>query len=438
MSEFNSPSKSAFFSRRHKKLEKEHQIAQMRRSAHEKLSSLIKNIFYLYIFANLFCLVTLFTTSDSYLIENSGLLRIPILAIPVPYQFFVASSAMFLIAIFVYLSIRFEELDTLNNVEAQHKLPYIFNSQQKAAIQLSNFLLYFLGPICLFAITEKSYIFKELDRLSAIFVFFILLSFMSYKKRSERHFLLGTLVFLSLGGFIYLVTSPYPFHLTHSSVDMAGRDLKRVEMNAYRLKNAVFNHTQLFEAQIRHTDFFDSQLWGANFNRASIYHSRFVNCDIEYANFGKTILRDIDFLGAKLKQANFSDTVLFNLRFGSYLPPRDKDGRIQAETQTNLSYAKFNNAKLVALNFDGANLNHAEFSNSDIQEGSFIGANLNYVDFQTTTGLTCEQLQQGKSFRLIELPYYLRNCQLPPLKESTVSKLDIKSNKRKKQNKGQK
>jgi len=432
MSEFNSPSKSAFFSRRHKKQEKEKQVANMRRSAHEKLSSLIKNIFYLYIFANLFCLVTLFTTSNSYLIENSGLLRIPIFSIPVPYVFFVASSSMFLIAIFVYLSIRFEELDTLKNVEAQDKLPYIFNSQQKAAIQLSNFLLYFLGPISLFAITEKSFIFKELDRLSAIFVFFILLSFMSYKKRSNRHFLLGTLVFLSLSLFVYLVTSPYPFHIAQTPVDLAGRDLKRVEMNAYRLEKAVFNHTQLFESQIRHTDFYDSQLWGANFSRASIYHTRFINCDIEYANFGKTILRDIEFLGAKLKQANFSDTVLFNLIFGPYTPPRDQDGRIQPEIQTNLSYAKFNNAKLVALNFDGANLNHAEFNNTDIQESSFVDANLNFVNFQTTTGLTCEQLQQGKSFRLIELPYYLRSCQLPPPENPTVSKLEMKKAKKKK------
>ena len=438
MSEFYTKYKTAFFSRRQKKLEKDKRFADMQRSTHEKLSTLIKNIFYLYIFTNLFCLVTLFTTSDAYLIENSGLLRIPILSIQVAYEFFVASAAMFLIAIFVYLSIRFEELDTLENVDTQHKLPYIFNSRQKAAVQLSNFLLYFLGPVTLFGITEKSYIFKELDRLSAVLVFFIMLSFMSYKKRSHRHFLLGSLVFLSLGGFIYLVTKPFPFHLMNTAVDLAGRDLKRVEMNGYRLQHAVFNHTQLFEAQIRHTDFYDAQLWGANFNRASIYHSRFVNCDIEYADFGKTILRDVEFLGAKLKQVNFSDTVLFNLTFGPYTPPKEADGLPKAAIQTNLSYAKFNNAKLVAINFDGANLNHAEFNNTDVQESSFVGANLNYTNFQLTTGLTCEQLQLAKSFRLIELPFYLRQCQLPPREESTVSKLETESKKTKKVKKARK
>jgi len=438
MSDVHSRFRSAFFSRRQKKLEKESLAINLRRKAHDKLSTLIKNIFYLYIFTNLFCLVTLYTTPDSYLIENSGLLRIPILSIQVPYTFFVASACGFIIAIFVYLSIRFEELDLLDNISAHHKLPYIFNSTQKSAVQLSNFLLYFLGPITIFAIMEKSYIFKELDRLSAIFLFFIMLAFMAYKNRSERHLLLGILVFLSLGSTVYLVFEPYPFQIIKRSIDLAGRDMKRIEMDSYRLQNAVFNHTQFFESQIRYSVFLEAQLWGANFNRASIYHSQFINSDIEYADFGKTIIRDVDFLGTKLKQANFSDSVLFNLSFGSYVPTPDPDGRLKPALPTNLSYAKFNNAKMVSVNFDGANLNHAEFSNSDLQESSFVGANLNFANFQTTMGLTCEQLKQAKSFRLVELPVYLRECELSATEESTVSQLEVpvkKSTKAKKSTK---
>jgi len=59
-----------------------------------------------------------------------------------------------------------------------------------------------------------------------------------------------------------------------------------------------------------------------------------------------------------------------------------------------------------------------------LQDSSFVNSNLNFVNFQTTTGLTCDQIQQAKSARLVELPYYLRQCELPPLDSTKVSKLD--------------
>lgn len=425
----SSKNRSAYFSRRQKKQDLAAKTVDSVRIAHEKLSYLIKNIFYIYIFANLFSLVTLYTTSDAQLIESSGLLRIPIFGIKVPFVFFVASASMFLIALFVYLSIRFEELDKLDGIEPRHKTPYIFNSQQKAAVQLSNFLLYFLGPITLFVLWEKAYLFKELDRLSAVFGFFVMLSFLAYKKRSQRHVLMGILVFLSLGCFIYFASNPLPLRFLENTLDVAGKDLKRIDMSAYRLNKAVLNHSQLFEAQIRNTDFQEAQLWGANFTRASIYHSNFIYCDIEYADFSKTIIRDVSFSGSKLKHTNFNDTVLFNLSFDAYRPPSGSDNFAKPPIPTNLSYTKFNNAKLVAIKFDNANLNHAEFQNSDLQETSFVNANLNYVNFESTTGLTCEQLQQAKSYRLIDLPYYLRKCELPPRTESKVSKTNSKQKK---------
>lgn len=397
----------SFFQRKHRNDQSRQQRMESSKTEHARLSQLIKNIFYLYIFANLFCLITLYTVSDEEIIKANARILVPILNIELPFVFFIASGSMVVFSLFIYLSIRFEELD---KISAMTKLPYIFNSRQRATRQLTSFILYFLGPITIAMFAERAYLFRELDRMPAAVVFFIILSLLTYKKRSHHNFLVGSAIVLLLGLFAYITAQPKPVQLLQHRLDMGGQNLTRVQIGGYRLIRPIFNHTQLFESNIRDTQFKTAEFWGVNFSRSSIYNSEFTGVNAEYADFTKTIIRDVTFKGSNLKQVDFSDAVLFNVGFAATDPSVDSKGiRLPLEI-SNLSHAKFAATRLVSVKFDTANLANAEFINSDIQNSSFKDSLLTNVDFQTTTGLTCEQLSQAKSHEGIKLPYHLVDC----------------------------
>ena len=377
--------------------------------AHKQLSNIIKNVYYFYIFINLYSLLTLYTSSDEQLIKSSAHIIIPILNSQVPFTFFLVSGITLIMTIFVYLVIRFEEL---GKIKATEKMPYIFNSEQRSTRQIATFITYILGPITVLMFVEKAYLFTSMDRLSAILAFFVFISFMSYRQRSKYQATLAIAGLTSMMIFFYLLIVPTTIRLFDTRADLVGANLNGVQIEKIRLSSAMFNHTRFSEATILDTTLENIEMWGSNFEKASIYNTKIINSMADYAKFNYSILRDVEFEDVNLKQSQFSEAVLFNVSFATSTKTRSSKLARDEVYQTDLSNSEFNQTIMVSVKFDNAILSNVNFYDTDLESVSFKNAVLNRTNFSTAKNLSCEKLQQARSTEKLIKPVYLHKCKL--------------------------
>ncbi|MFV2057098.1 MAG: pentapeptide repeat-containing protein, partial [Thiohalomonadales bacterium] len=327
----------------------------------------------------------------------------------VSFAFFLVSGITIIISTFVYLVIRFEELD---KIKAPEKIPYIFNSTQRATQQVSVFIIYLLGPITVLMFADKANMLVTMDRLSAVLAFFIFISILSYKKRSKHQLALAISSALFAAIFVYLMSFPLAVRLFETRPDLVGANLKGVQLENYRLRNALFNHTRFTEATIIDTSMENIAMWGSKFDKASIYNTEIKNSVADYANFNHSIIRDVTFKNVTLKQAQFNDAILFNVSFIQMDTATREKNASKDSTTMDLSNTEFNNTILVAVNFDNTILSNANFYDTDLESVSFNNAVLARTNFSTARNLSCEKLQQARITEGIIKPAYLRKCKL--------------------------
>jgi len=378
-------------------------------AAHYQLSNLIKNVYYFYIFINLYSLLTLYTSSDEQLIKSSAHITIPILNSQVPFTFFLVSGITLIMTIFVYLVIRFEELE---KIKALDKTPYIFNSDLRSTRQIATFITYILGPITVLMFVEKAYLFTSMDRLSAVLAFFVFISFMSYRQRSKYQVSLAIAGLISVSLFFYLLIVPTTIRLFDTRTDLVGANLRGVQIEKFRLSNAMFNHTRFSEATILDSTLKNIEMWGSNFEKASIYNTKIINSMADYAKFNYSIIRDVEFVDVNLKQSQFNEAVLFNVSFTTTKRSRSKQISKEEVYQTDLSNSEFNQTIMVSVSFDNAILSNANFYHTDLESVTFKNAVLTRTNFSTAKNLSCEKLQQARSTEKLIKPAYLRKCAL--------------------------
>jgi hypothetical protein len=324
----------------------------------------------------LFCAFTL-AAPDVHLLGVSSEIKLPIANISVDYFAFLTIGPLVLIGLVVYLHVFLQSAIDLGRPEGARPLPYLFNMENRLAVLLAGFLLYWLPVLLLFVFAWKAL------------------------PQPQARLWLG----LAAAGMGVAMTYLRLARLPPDSPPWWTRRL-RVVLVAFGLLFAVQLLTggvlqtrtlRLYKADLSKRDLSGQYLQGAKMEQA----------DLKGANLRKARMRDANLTGAVLDGAsNLSDA---QLRSAKLL-----DARM---ITANLSGADLRDADLSGARLDGANLARANLRRAKLSGATIVGTDLAEACLMEVDGLhDCDDLKKATNWSRAFRPQALR-CEgdLPPV-----------------------
>lgn len=156
-----------------------------------------------------------------------------------------------------------------------------------------------------------------------------------------------------------------------SGADLAGADLKHVDLSGAVLNHANLKDTNLSGANLNHADLKDACLWGANLNGASLTGADLKRADLSWAKLNDTDLKFANMNGAQLTNAQLMDAEMH----GASIQWADLGAAILKDA--NLHGVNFLGTKLKKADFRNAVLTKSDLRMAHLDEAVLTGAELN-------------------------------------------------------------
>lgn len=306
---------------------------------HDEISSTVRRVMLTMLGYALFCILTL-SAPDVSLLGVSSEIKLPIANTSVDYSAFLTVGPIILVGLTAYLHIFLQNAQDLGHVEGARPLPFLFNMENRLAIVLSNFMLYWLPVILLFV-----FAWKALPRPAAGF-------------------------WLGLAA-------------TGMGIVMAYLRWARCPANAetgrpWLAKLALFVFLFLFLAQIL--------AGGSVLNRPlRLNQQKLTSLD----------LREVDLKWASLQKAKLEGTDLTN----ADLRKADLSGAT-FDAGSDLSSADLRGASLKSARLNGANLTNAKLGGADLTDAHIEGASFEFAFLEGVLGLDCTRLKTTKGWAM--------------------------------------
>ncbi len=307
----------------------------------------------------LFCLLTL-GGSDAALLGANEQVTVPVVNISLSIVAFLLVGPLVLIALSLYLHILTERLRRYNRLNADQRLPYLFNMCDPVSRLISWLLLYWMVPLVLALFTWKA------------------------GPRPEAP-LIGSVAIVVTALLIWLQMRRCPTTMRSCNIPLGvGLIVLLALIPCMATGQIPLNRSlNLFEAVLEKRDLSGFDLRGANLSRANL----------QKAYLSKANLRE-----ATLKGADLSGAILQ----GAILSGAD------------LSWAKgLREADLRQVDFEGANLTETNLQEADLSGAILRGtvfyqADLRGTNLEAAVGLTREQVESAMTDHTTRLPIYLQ------------------------------
>jgi hypothetical protein len=305
-----------------------------------------------------FCLLTL-GGSDAALLGASGQVAVPVVNISLSNVAFLKVGPLILMALLLYLHILQERLLRYDALEADQRLPHIFNMRDPVSRLLTWFLFYWMVPMLLALFAWKAGPLPEAPLIGSMAIMATMLLIWLQMRRCPEAWRRCN---ISLGVALIALLALVPFIAT----GQVGRN----------------RQLNLFEAVLEKRDLSGYHLHAANLSRA---------------NLKGAFLSKADLRKASLKGANLSGAIL----------------RGASLSRADLSYAEgLHEADLRDVNFAAANLTDTDLRKADLSGAILHGASLDGTKLQGTNleealGLTREQIESAMTDATTRLPSYL-------------------------------
>jgi hypothetical protein len=325
---------------------------------HAECSETANRLLFLLLGFCFFCWLTL-GGSDVALLGAGREVAVPVINMTLSNGAFLSIGPIILIAFTLYLHILVERLQRYNALDADQRLPHIFNMSSPVPQLLSWFLFYWMVPLVLALFTWKAGPRPEgpiigVISLAATALLIWLQIRRCPKPRRRWNIPLGVVMIALIALVPLIATRQISLNRTLSlfqaelaKVDLSGFDLRRADLSRANLQGAFLSKANLQEANLQEANLTSAVLEGAVLTKAQLSWAIGLN--------------DVDLRGAHLEEANLS--------------------------WTNLRQAKL----------DGVYLHGAVLYKTDLREANLEGAH----------GLTREQIASAITDETTRLPRYL-------------------------------
>jgi uncharacterized protein YjbI with pentapeptide repeats len=399
----------------------------------EEASKNTRGIFYLYLGAVAYCLLTVMGTSDRQLLLGERT-QLPIVNVAVPLVGFFYFSPLLLMLVYAYFQMYLQRIQGLKSQlrstgswQYRRIYPWMINiaddpepglvgRAQKIVVALA---LWWSLPLVMQVF--YLWILKRHDRLMSTVLFcesaagmaLVIISWWLYHKRTRfekikfailmiawfciPHFLLGpkylprlpqrVVQFISNAGFgpnlnlsfQNLIEEKNAKYSTIPLVNLRGVDLTWATLNSCILARADLRDAKLQHAYLEKSDFRGAWFTGANLDSSSAQYARFdssidssasfVGTNLSHANFQHATLKRVDFRGAQLVDVRLDSAVADSARF---------EGCIMYDIV-------FTGANLNSCIFSHTKLSNVELRHAQLKNANFIGSHLEGFHVDTAT-----------------------------------------------------
>ena len=369
----------------------------------------------------LFCLLTTFGAIDKSLVEPGATIKVPFVETHVSFVGFLVIAPLLLVIFAVYLHVFYGywlDLDARRRAEGlAETYPALFTIDRRVARLITAFILYWIVPLVLAAITWKASARLEWALPCAVVTGLVImaLAVLRATRQAGGPWCNKQLV---LPGLLYVLTIIAPLLLGIRALESPVIRLRLERpVNLFRadLKDAWLVEARLHRAQLGLANLQRANLSGVDLREADLS-----GADLRRANLIKADLRGADLKGAHLTEAYLS---------GASLREADLSGKNLSGT--NLSSADLGGANLKGADLTEAHLSgtwgNADFSGADLKRAHLSEAFLNWASL-IKADLRGADLRGGHLYKADLRKADLREANLTgaDLREANLSGADLR------------
>lgn len=300
-----------------------------RQRYHDEITQRIRQLAVWLIGVCLFCVVTLFGTTDADILRSAGTVELPVLNYTIGLSGFLVLAPLSLVALTIYLHLFVGE-HRRYSLPTPSARPMVANFRHPTAQAVTAIMFYAGVPATLGVFVWKMWPWSM--GLNLLYAFATvaggLLLVLAYRtERRHRGWLVPGVAVIACA-----IVLGMNLLLDQRSIDLRGEDLKEADLRGADLKNSRMQESDLSRAQLNGT-----KLGGANLTRASLRE-----IDGLRLQAPRTVFPFANLQGADLRSANLEEASLFRADL------RD----------ANLQWARLKGANLYKTNLRGADMRY--------------------------------------------------------------------------------